>query len=160
MSKKTPAIETYEDYKAKILKSFNSKQEETKIDKIQRLSEYDNKWNMNNKIIELFERNIEKDQTLRFIYAIILVTILGIELIALVTIFILAGCGILSYSDTALNLFITGGIAEIFVLVKVIVEYLFKDNLTEALKIIITSNNKKNNYKNKDSKNSKTTDKP
>lgn len=112
------------------------------------------------RIIELFERNIEKDQTLWFVYAIILVTILGIELIALVTIFILAGCGILSYSDTALNLFITGGIAEIFVLVKVIVEYLFKDNLTETLKIIITSNNKKNNYKNKDNKNSKTTDKP
>jgi len=46
------------------------------------------------KIIENFkkiiqEKNIEKDQKLRSIYAVILVVILGVELIALITIFIL-----------------------------------------------------------------------
>lgn len=46
------------------------------------------------------------------------------------------------------NIFISGGIIEIFVLVEVIVRSLFKDNLTEALKIIIASNNQSKVYKN------------
>ena len=156
MSKKEPAIKTNEDYKLLILDSFEKKQEE-KESKPQRLSEFDNKWNMNNKIISLFETNIEKDQKLRFVYAIILVSILGIELLALITIFILVGCEVLKYSDIAFNLFITGGIAEVFVLVRVIVKYLFKDNLTNALNIILENNNK-SRYKNNKKKN-KITDK-
>lgn len=160
MSKKNPAIKTNEDYKNEVLKKISSTQEEPKLNKAQHLSEFDNLWNMNNKIIELFENNIEKDQKLRFVYAIILVVILGLELIALITIFILSGCGVLKYSDTAFNLFITGGIAEVFILVKVIVQYLFKDNLTEALKIIITSNNNKKIYRNRKSNHNRKFDKP
>ena len=106
------------------------------------LREFDNKWNMNNKIIELFANNIEKDQSLKGKYAIILIIILVIQLIALFVIFILKGCNVLSYSDTTFNIFITGGIAEVFVLVRVIVKYLFTDNLTSALNIILENNNK------------------
>lgn len=76
-------------------------------------------------------------------------TILIVELIALIVIFILKGTGTLNYSDATFNIFVTGGIAEVFVLVRVIVKYLFKDNLTEALKIIITTNNNRKIYKNR-----------
>lgn len=112
------------------------------------IDEVQKKWLMNDKIVDLFAQNIEKDQKLREKYAIILVTMLGITLIALITIFILVGCGILNYSDTTFNIFVTGGIAEIFALVSVIVKYLFKDNLTQALTIILENNNQqKNTYK-------------
>ena len=89
----------------------------------------------------------------------ILVGILIGDLIALIVIFILVGCNVLKYSDFAFNLFITGGIAEVFVLVKIIIEYLFKDNLTGVLNIILTNNNKfkSNNFNRKNNKNS---DKP
>ena len=63
----------------------------------------------------------------------------------------------LIYSDSTFNIFITGGIAEVFVLVRVIVKYLFKDNLTNALNIILENNNQvkyhKKNNKNKIKKN-------
>ena len=136
MSQKEPAIQTEDKYKLEILEKLNKMPKED-LSKTQRLSEFDNKWNMNNKIIELFENNIEKDQKLRFVYAIILVVILG-------------------YSDTTFNLFVTGGIAEVFVLVRVIVKYLFKDNLTNALNIILENNNK-SKYKKKN--NNKTSNK-
>ena len=112
---------------------------------------------MNNKIIDLFIKNIEQDQKLRNRYATILIGSLIGLLVALVTIFILNGIGILNYSETTFNIFITGGIAEVFVLVRIIVKYLFKDNLTEALKIIIESNNSKQYRK---GKNIKKSDKP
>ena len=79
-------------------------------------------------------------------YAVILIVILSIELSALILIFILKGLNILNYSDSSFNLFITGGIAEIFVLVRVIVKYLFKDNLTNALNIILRNNNPIKSY--------------
>lgn len=149
MMNESPAMETKEEYKKEVLKNLEYKQEVIKYNKKQVAL----KWEMNNTIIGLFKDNIKRDQKLRLIYAIILIAILVFDLFALVTIFVLAGCGVLNYSDVTFNLFITGGIAEVFVLVKVIVEYLFKDNLTNALNIILENNNKwqynKKNYKNK-----------
>jgi len=159
MSKKEqPAIE---EIKKQVLQTFNSKNEISNIskgDKGTYVNEVLKKWDMNEKILKLFEDNIEKDQELKEKYAVILIVMLGIELIALLVIFILRGCKILEYTDSTFNIFISGGIAEIFVLVKVIVEYLFKDNLTNALNIILENNN---HIKNKSSKkNNKPTDKP
>lgn len=101
---------------------------------------------MNDKIINIFVKNIDEDQKLRKRYATILIMILAIELIALIAIFMLKGLNILNYSDTTFNIFITGGIAEVFVLVRIIVKYLFKDNLTNALNIILENNNPSRSY--------------
>lgn len=112
------------------------------------------KWNTNDKILELFAEKIKKDTELKEKYAIILIGILIAQLIILNILFILKGREILILPDTTFNIFISGGIAEIFVLVKIIVEYLFKDDLAELLKIIL----KANNYKfpdNNDNKNKK-----
>ena len=141
MSDKIPAIETSEKYKKEILEKIENKPQTLKDGKAKTVSEIENKWNMNNRIIELFSKNIENDQNLKEKYAIILIGILTVQLITLIVIFILKGCGVLDYSDTTFNIFITGGIAEVFVLVKMIVQYLFTDNLTEALKIILRNNN-------------------
>lgn len=155
MSKtKQPSMQ--EEFIQQILLKFNPKNEITKVEKEEKSSyvnEISKKWNMNDRILELFANNIEKDQKLKEKYAIILIVILAIQLVALIVIFILKGCGILNYSDSTFNLFITGGIAEVFVLVRVIVKYLFKDNLTSALNIILENNNqikyKRKKYDNK-----------
>lgn len=142
---------------------FDTAQEKQDIETQEKnipVDEVKKKWDMNDKIVELFVDNIGQDQTLRNRYAIILIVILAILLVALITIFVLKGAGVLNYSDTTFNIFVSGGIAEVFLLVRVIVKYLFKDNLTEALKIIITTNNNKKIYNHRKNKNEKTSDKP
>ena len=166
MSKNTniPAKDAKENIR-KILDSKDnvSRLDESKNEQYRPINEINKKWDMNDRIIDLFTENIEKDQELRQKYAVILIIILSIELLSLIVIFILKGAGVLNYSDSTLNLFITGGIAEVFVLVRVIVKYLFKDNLTNALNIILENNNPikrytnsryyKNKIKNKDKEN-------
>ncbi len=142
-----------EDTKENIKRLFDSKDKVSKVNEyksenIKPINEINKKWDMNDKIVDLFAENISKDQILRIVYASILMIILGFELFALLVIFILKGLNILNYSDSTFNLFITGGIAEVFILVRVIVKYLFKDNLTNALNIILENNNPIKRYSN------------
>ena len=159
MSNNYPAKGTEENKYQIVMKLFDKSAEVSKIEKepTKQIDELSKKWDMNDKILELFISNIEKDQKLKEKYAIILIIVLAIQLVALIVIFILKGCEVLKYSDSTFNLFITGGIAEVFVLVRLIVKYLFKDNLTNALNIILKNNNyiKNKNHK----KNEKTSDK-
>ena len=160
MNKNNSAKKDYKQLIFDVLEKSKEKQEiepevkNTPIDQVKKT------WDMNDKIIELFVKNIDQDQKLRSKYAMILIIILGIELIALITIFCLKGVKILNYSDATFNIFISGGIAEIFILVRVIVKYLFKDNLGEVLKIIIETNNIKKIQKFKNHQNNKKQDKP
>lgn len=112
------------------------------------IDEATKKWDMNDKIVDLFKERIEKDNILKVKYAKNLIHILIFQLIALNVLFVMKGLGFLNYSEMSFNIFITGGIAEIYVLVRVIVKYLFKDNLTESLNIILENNNsqKRINY--------------
>ena len=151
MSKKynIPAIKN-ED----ILNLFNSKDkeevhEDTKS-KQKPINEINRKWDMNDKIVNLFADTIEDDKKIRNTYAIILLIILAIQLIALSVIFILTGANVLHYSDTTLNIYVTAGIAEVFVLTRVIVKYLFTDNISGALNTIIENNNPIRRYQNFD----------
>lgn len=151
---KIPAEETKESIKKILdLKNNVTKINENNTEKIIPINEINKKWDMNDRIIDLFIKNIGTDQDLRKKYAVILIVILSIELIALIFIFVLKGLNILNYSDSTFNLFITGGIAEVFLLVKVIVKYLFKDNLTNALNIILENNNPIKRYTNNHNKN-------
>ena len=135
---------TKDDFKQEVLNVFNSKNKIKNV-KVEEpntpIDEAKKKWNMNEKILSLFAENIQRDQQLKEKYAIILIKMLKIQLYALLLIFVLKGFGVISYSDSTFNIFITGGIAEIFILVRVIVKYLFKDNLTNALNIILENNN-------------------
>lgn len=149
MSKKynIPAIKNEE-----ILNLFNSKDkeevhEDTKS-KQKPINEINRKWDMNDKIVNLFAETIEDDKKIRNTYAIILLIILAIQLIALSVIFILTGANVLHYSDTTLNIYVTAGIAEVFVLTRVIVKYLFTDNISGALNTIIENNNPIKKYQN------------
>lgn len=156
---RTSPANTIETTKENLIRIFNSKDKVSKVNTnssadIRPINEINKKWAMNDKIIDIFIKNIDEDQSMRKKYARILIIILTIELLALIVIFILKGANVLDYSDSTFNIFITAGIAEVFVLVKMIVKYLFKDNLTNALNIILENNNPSkrytgNNYNNK-----------
>lgn len=149
-----PAEDTKENIK-KIFNSNDKKKIKESNSNVKPINEINKKWDMNDKIIDLYAENIGNDQTLRIIYATILMVILGLLLLALVVIFILKGLHILDYSDTTFNLFITGGLLEVFALVRIIVKYLFKDNLTKALNTILENNNPIKKYSNNFSENKK-----
>ncbi len=122
--------------------------------KAKTVDEITKKWDMNDKIIELFREKIKNDSKLKSKYAIVLMGILIAQLLILNLCFILKGREILTYSDKTFNIFITGGIAEIFVLVRLIVKNLFNDNLSQPLNTILENNNIKNyNKKNNNKKN-------
>lgn len=129
------------------ISSIESKKAKT-VDEITR------KWDMNDKIIELFREKIKNDNNLKSKYAIVLMGILIVQLLLLNLWFFLKGREILIFSDKTFNIFITGGIAEIFVLVRLIIKYLFNDNLSQPLNTISENNNIKNyNKKNNNKKN-------
>ncbi len=161
--KKNPAIETEENdididtTKELLLNMLDNKKGIKNIEEqedAKAIDENTKKWNTNDRILDLFADKIKKDTDLKGKYAVILIGILIFQLVILNILFWLKGRGILDFSDATFNIFITGGIAEIFVLVKTIVEHLFNDDLAELLKIIL----KANNYKfrdNNDNKNKK-----
>ncbi len=128
----------------KITKSVDSKP--------QTVDEVANKWEINKKIMELFEDRMKNDSELKKGYAKILIGILIVQLLALNTWFGLKGFKIIDFADSTFDIFITGGIAEVFALVGIIVRYLFNDNLSDLLKLVIRVTNINSNVKNKSDK--------
>ena len=135
-----------DDYIKQVQKIFDKQNDLKPQEKSNTIDEVNKKWNINDRVTNLFADKIEKDTDLKVKYAKILIGILIFQLLTLNILFVLKGCGVLVFADSTFNIFITGGIAEIFVLVRTIVKYLFSDDLTELLKIIL----KANNYKFKD----------
>ncbi len=143
MNDMTPATKT-KDLKetkhsddVKYLEEAMSKKKELKEEKKE-----PTQFNIDDSIVKLYINNAKEDKKARKWYSIILIIILIIELVFLNVIFILVGNQILNYSETVLNIFISAGIAEIFVLIGTIVRYLFTDNLTNVLNMILGKNNK------------------
>lgn len=81
---------------------------------------------------EAFSNNAKTDRTLKIIYGSCLLGILLLQLIAVNVIFILGGLEILKYSSTTFNVFITGSLIEVAVIVRIVVKYLFTDNISKA----------------------------
>lgn len=97
-----------------------------------------NKWQVYKDIANIFTERSKNDNDLKEKYSKKLIVILVFQLIFMNIIFILGGIGILNYSDTTFNIFVTATIAEVFSLVTIIVKYLFTDNLTKLLSNILT----------------------
>lgn len=156
-SRRNPAtkLKEYNITKKAILDMFENKENLKNIEEQEDAKPFDERtktWKVNDKVLELFSDKIKNDIILKEKYAIILIIILAVQLIALNLLFILKGLGKLNFSDATFNIYITAGIAEIFALVNIIVKYLFKDDLADLLKIILKANNYKeqnNNIKNK-----------
>ena len=148
-NKNISAIKTKENYIKEIQEIFDKKEDLKTQEKNNTIDEVSNTWSLNAKVTELFETKIKSDTKLKRRYAMALIILLIVMVIALNVWFVLKGLGILNFSDSTFNIFITGGLAEIFVWVKIIVKYLFDDNLTDLLKLILDRNNKGSQKENK-----------
>lgn len=98
----------------------------------------DYKWQLYDKIVNVYDKRSEKDNVIKEKYAVWLIRLLGIQLIALNLIFFFQGFKLIELPESTLNIFITASIGEIFLLVNIIVKYLFTDNLTKLLTKILS----------------------
>lgn len=125
----------------------------SKKDKTKEIYEYENdsntwdevqeRFNIDKNVTDTFVDNIKTDMIFKKIYAIVLLIILSLQLIMVNIAFILRGINIINCSDISFNIFISGALIEVIALVTIVVKYLFKDNISEALKNILEKNRKK-----------------
>lgn len=142
-----------------IFRSLNSKNTNTKnefdnsdveIDEIksseerQSFDEVQEKLKTHSQVREAFSNNAKTDRILKIIYGIILLILLVLEIVVVNVIFILGGLGILQYSDITFDIFIGGSLIEVVLIVKIVVKYLFTDNITKPLNSMIDHNHEKN----------------
>ncbi len=120
------------------LNKKNSVKEE--FDKTLTFDEAKKRYELDSKVINTFIKNADEDRKLKHKYAMWLMRVFCIQLLVYNSVFILVGTGILHFESTTLNIFITGGVVEVIALIKIIVSYLFKDNVTEALKNVLEKN--------------------
>lgn len=135
----------YERQRREILKNLfsnnNKEYEERAIS--QSWDETEERFKIDKETIDTFLDNVKVDTFLKKVYAITLLIVLVLQLVSINVVFILTGRGILKYSDTAFNIFISGALIEVIALVMIVVKYLFHDNIGETLKNILEKNKKK-----------------
>ena len=134
MSNKRPAKGTEDKIEELVKNGKDTLPEENK-----KPVDYSNE-EINGRIVKVYEENAEENKKMRKKYATILIAVLIIELAFLNHIFVDIGMGTLKYSEVTLNIFITGGIAEVFILIRTIIKYLFTDKISESLNIILGKN--------------------
>lgn len=113
-----------------------------KVARTKSVDEIKNNFELQNKVVSSFCENISSDIKIKKKYSVILIIVLAVQFVALDLIFVAVGAGWLKYSDFTLNIFIGAIFLELIGLVAVIVKYLFKDNITESLRIIAHINDK------------------
>lgn len=75
---------------------------------------------------------MKTDRRLKKVYGVILLILLVFQLVAVNIIFIFGGMGKLKYSNTIFDIFITGSLIEVAVIVRKVVKYLFTDNISKT----------------------------
>lgn len=138
-------VEVLKDEVNEIFDGLDNSKNVTKTyisEKTQSVDTIKNNFKLQNKVVSAHCDNITSDISIKRVYSTILLIILAVQFIVLDLIFIFVGKGCLKYSDSSLNLFVTGGLLELIGLVTIIVRYLFKDNTTESLRIISHINDK------------------
>ena len=131
-----------ENYKIQLSRIYqqldqNKKITNSSIQKSEALDEARERLKYDGKVIQAFTQTTREDRDLKKNYAILLIGTFIFQLIVFDVFFFLCGLHILKFSDATLNIYITGGIIEIVLLIKIIVSDLFKDNITDPLKTVI-----------------------
>ena len=133
-----------ENYTKELTDIFDSlkKDEAVKDEKVKResLNEAKERLLLDSEVIHAFTNNMKEDQKLKKIYASILLVIFIIQIIAFNAFLVFIGLGTLNYDNSTLNNYIIGAILEIIFLIKIIVSYLFKDNITIPLSNVLEKN--------------------
>lgn len=102
-----------------------------------------NNFELQNKVVNSFCDNISSDIKIKKRYSLCLIIVLAIQFFILDYIFLEVGLKKLEFTDFTLNLFISVGFLELVGLITIIVKYLFNDNITESLRIIMRLDDKK-----------------
>lgn len=95
-------------------------------------------------INNIYNKNANTDRKTKSIYAYVLLGMLCFQTIATTAIFVCKGLNILKYSDSTFNIYISGTMIQIVLLVEIIVKYLFTDNLSAIIKNML--DNKKDKH--------------
>lgn len=132
---------TYLDKIDKLYSKINNKKKISKEEsQSEAFDEAARRVELDSQAIDTFCKVINEDTSLKKTYAKILIFMLASELLVVNGVFICIGIGWLNYTEFSLNLFIVGTLGEILGLVTIIVNYLFKDNITKALNNILINN--------------------
>lgn len=145
MIKKSITQKKYEESLKNIFNSLNEKQTaKEKNDKFESLDEVSERLKMTRETADVFLENAKSDRKWKNIYAKILLIILIIQILSVNIIFILVGFSIMNYSDSTFNIFITGTLIEIIAVIRLVVKYLFSDNISATFDKVLEKNKKKN----------------
>ena len=139
------AIKIIDDkYTKKLTDIFNSlkKDEAVKDEKVktESLDEAKERLLLDSEVIHAFTDSMKEDQKLKKIYASILLVVFIVQIIAFNVFLAFIGLGILDFDNSTLNIYIIGAILEMIFLIKIIVSYLFKDNITIPLSNVLEKN--------------------
>ncbi len=132
------------DYTKKLTDIFDSlkKDEAVKAEKVktESLDEAKERLFLDSEVIHTFTNNMKEDQKLKKIYASILLVVFIVQIIVFNVFFVLIGLGIFDFDNSTLNIYIISAILEVIFLIKIIVSYLFKDNITTPLSHVLEKN--------------------
>lgn len=115
-----------------------AKPEDNAVNFDERLRRYE----LDEEVVHTFTDNAKEDRNLKKTYAFWLLVFFVLQLIAFNTVFIFKGLDKLSYDANTFNIYVMSGVVEIISLITIIVKYLFKDNITEALNNVLEKNKK------------------
>lgn len=83
-------------------------------------------------VAEAFTNNTKTDRGLKKFYGIVLLFLLTVQLITVNVIFVLGGLKVLKYPSTTFDIFIMGSLIEVAIIVRIVVKYLFTDNISKT----------------------------
>ena len=87
-------------------------------------------------IVTAWKQQQEQDRKMRKIYATWLMIVMSCQIVGINTIFILIGCGVLTFDQWTTNTFVVSVFAEISALVLLVVKYLFPATSDKVLDLI------------------------
>ena len=117
------------------------------IESSKSFDEITERYKLDAEVIHSFTDTVKEDRKLKKGYAISLIIIFIVQLFVFHFIFILNGCGVLKFNDSTLNIYVGGSIIEVIALIKIIVQYLFKDNISQSIDSILDKNKIKKDKK-------------
>lgn len=89
---------------------------------------------MTNDTAEEFLKHSKMDRWLKIGYGIVLIIMLVGQIIYLNIIFFQVGTGYLEFPESTFNIFITATLIEVIAVIKLVVQYLFHDNIGDTFK--------------------------
>lgn len=130
------ALELFSDSAKKLITTVDQ-QKMSSLEDMIKLQEANDKSHKLHAVLESWSTQKSEERKLRKLYALCFVVILALQIIIMNVVFVLAGCSILTLSETQFNVFFVSMFGEIAALVLIITKYLFhQDSDTKLIDTI------------------------